>query len=74
LVRGHKTDSRFISIFSTDDVTLRPMFSWLMQRSSCISQGEARSRLIGAARIKRKFSGQNSELLLLQNARGRFGI
>lgn len=39
LPQGMTVNDYGFQILRSDDVTLRPMFRWLMQRNSCVSQG-----------------------------------
>ena len=39
LPKGMSVNDYGFQIVRSDEVTLRPMFSWLVQRSSCVSQG-----------------------------------
>jgi len=39
LPQGLSVNDYGFQLLRSDDITLRPMFSWLMERSSCISQG-----------------------------------
>jgi hypothetical protein len=39
LPQGMTVNDYGFQMLRSDDVTLRPMFSWLTERSSCVSQG-----------------------------------